>query len=144
MLKDLKQLSLNATYTVDNSFDSDRFIKLRIRVQHDDKNPNGSSFTLENMQKAQNTIKNIPILAAVVVDKDGNPQFGAHDMHIEEDKFNEGAYRLIYDESPIGVVPETNNYEILEYDGRNYVYVRCLLWVGYMNYAQDIVKETKI
>jgi hypothetical protein len=143
MLKDLKQLSLNATYTVDNSFDSDRFIKLRIRVQHDDKNPNGSSFTLENMQKAQNTIKNIPILAAVVVDKDGNPQFGAHDMHIEEDKFNEGAYRLIYDESPIGVVPETNNYEILEYDGRNYVYVDAYLWVGYMNYAQDIVERDK-
>ncbi len=141
MHDELKYVSLVTTYEVDDSFDSDKFIKLRLRVCHDGENPNGSSFAIEDMNKAEDSIKNIPLLARVVWDEDGNPQFGSHDMHIEEDKLNEGEYRLIYDEQPLGVIPETNNYEISEYNGKNYVFTDCFVWRDYANYGEDIIKR---
>ena len=143
----LENLSLKTTYEIDNTFDSDKFIKMRIRVCHDGVNPNKSSFNVEDMEKAKDSIKNIPILANVTFDEDGVPNFNGHDMEIEEDKVNESEYRLIYKETPIGVVPESCNHEIKEYNGKNYVYCDAYCWKGYMNYAQDIIEreeESKI
>lgn len=143
LLGTLKYLNLATTYEVDDSFDSDKFIKLRLRVCHDGTNPNGTSFIVDVMDDAKESIKNIPLLAHVVFDENGQPQFGAHDMHIEEDKVNDGEYRIIYDEQPIGVIPETNNYEIAEYNGRNYVFVDCYCWRDYSNYAEVIIERDK-
>lgn len=143
MQEELTSLSLSATYEVDESFDSDKFIKLRLRVCHDGVNPNSSSFTIENMDKAKDSMKNIPILAHVIFDEDGQPQFGAHDTHIEEDKVNEGEYKVIYDEQPIGGVPETNNHDIQEYQGRNYVFTDAFVWKDYSNYSQAIIERDK-
>mgnify|MGYP001198098765 FL=1 len=143
MLGTLKYLNLATTYEVDDSFDSDKFIKLRLRVCHDGINPNGTSFIVDVMDDAKESIKNIPLLAHVVFDENGQPQFGAHDMHIEKDKVNDGEYRIIYDEQPIGVIPETNNYEIAEYNGRNYVFVDCYCWRDYSNYAEAIIERDK-
>jgi hypothetical protein len=141
MAEELKNISLATTYEIDTSFDSERFIKLRLRVCHDGTNPNGSSFTVDDMNKAKDSIKNIPLLAHVIVDENGEPQFGSHDMHIEEDKFNDGEYRIIYDEQPIGVIPESNAYEVAEFDGRNYVFTDCYVWREYSNYAEQIIER---
>ncbi|MDY3109720.1 MAG: hypothetical protein SOW50_06350, partial [Lachnospiraceae bacterium] len=64
-------------------------------------------------------------------------------MSIEKDKVNEGNYRTIYKEVPIGVIPETNNYSVEEYEGRNYVFVDGYIWRGYSNYAEDIINRDK-
>lgn len=142
-VQDLKNVSLAVTYEIDDSFDSDKFIKMRLRVCHDGKNPNGSSFEVENMERAKDSIMNIPILANVIFDENNTPQFGGHDVEIEEDKVNEGEYKLIYKETPIGVVPETNNHEIAEYNGKNYVFVDSFVWKEYSNYAQNIIERDK-
>lgn len=142
-VQDLKNVSLAVTYEIDDSFDSDKFIKMRLRVCHDGKNPNGSSFEVENMERAKDSIVNIPILANVIFDENNTPQFGGHDVEIEEDKVNEGEYKLIYKETPIGVVPETNNHEIAEYNGKNYVFVDSFVWKEYSNYAQNIIERDK-
>lgn len=142
-LSEFNNASLAVTYNLDESFDTDRFIKMRLRVCHDGVNPNGSNFNIDDMNAAKETLKNIPILASVDFDEDGQPQFGNHDISIEKDKVNEGEYRMIYEEVPIGVIPETNNYEVAEYDGKNYVYVDGYIWRGYSNYAEDIVKRDK-
>ena len=142
-INELQHVSVATTYDLTEDFDSDKFIKMRLRVCHDGTNPNGSHFELSDMAKAQEGIKNIPILANVVFDEDDVPQFGGHDMSIEKDKVNEGNYRTIYKEIPIGVIPETNNYSVEEYDGRNYVYVDGYVWRGYSNYAEDIINRDK-
>ena len=142
-LNELNNLSLAVTYDLDESFDTERFIKMRLRVCHDGINPNGSNFNVDDMESAKDTLKNIPILANVEFDEDGQPQFGSHDMSIEKDKVNEGEYRMIYKEVPIGVIPEINNYEVAEYDGKNYVYVDGYVWRGYSNYAEDIIERDK-
>lgn len=142
-MEKLENISIATTYELDDTFDSEKFIKLRIRVCHDGENPNGSHFSLENIDKAKESIKNIPILGYCYFDEDGNPQFGAHEMHIEVDKTDEDKLRIIYDEVPIGVVPETCNYEVKEHKGRNYVYVDGYVWKNYSNYMQDIIERDK-
>jgi hypothetical protein len=84
-------------------------------------------------------------LAYCYFDKDGNPQFSTHAMHLEVDKVNENQIRMIYDEVPIGLVPETNNYEVKEYNDRNYVFTDCFIWKNYSNYSQDVIeRDTEI
>lgn len=140
-LEELQHVSLATTFEVDDSFDSDKFIKMRLRVCHDGKNPNGSLFVAEDMERAKESIKNIPVLANVIFDENDQPQFGGHDMVLEPDKMNEGEYKLIYKETPIGVVPENCNYAFEEYDGKNYVFVDAYIWKGYSNYSQDIIER---
>jgi hypothetical protein len=141
----VQSLSFESAYEVDNSFDSDRFIKLKLRVMHSDKNPNFSNFSLDAIEKAKPTLSNIPILANVVVDEEGNMDFGAHDLDIEEGK--DGTYRLMYKELPVGLIPETNDYAIEEYEGRQYVTCTGYIWRGYSNLAEEIIEnkgETKL
>ena len=143
MQDELKYISLATTYEIDTNFDSDKFIKLNLRVCHDGTNPNGSTFKVDDMSKAEDSIKNIPILAHVILDADGKPQFGSHDMHLEQDKINNNEYRMIYDEQPLGLVPETNNYRIAPHNGRNYAYVDSFVWKDYSNYGQAIIERDK-
>jgi hypothetical protein len=140
-LNELQHLSLATTYEVDESFDSEKFIKMRLRVCHDGVNPNKSNFIVSDMENAKDSIKNIPILANVIFDEDGQPQFGGHDMTLEPNKIKEGEYKVIYQEVPIGLVPETCNHEIKEFNGKNYVFVDAYVWKDYSNYAQDIIER---
>lgn|GEM_PF-487125 len=142
-IEDLKYASLPVQYDIDPLFDDERFIKMRARIQHDDLNLNGSVFEKEDMERARHSLVNIPILANVIFDDDGNPQFGSHDIILEKDKLKENEYREIYKEVPIGLIPETSNYEIKEYDGKNFVYTDIYLWRGYMNYGEDVVLRDK-
>lgn len=135
--------SLEVKYDLDDNFDSDRFIKMRLRICHDGVNRNGSNFTVENFKDAESTLANIPILANVLFDEDGTPQFGGHDMTIEKNKLEGDAYKMIYQEVPIGVVPETCNPEIKEFEGKQYVYADAYIWRGYSNYAEDIINRDK-
>ena len=140
-VQELQHLSLATTYEVDESFDSEKYIKMRLRVCHDGVNPNKSAFVVSDMENAKDSIENIPILANVIFDEDGNPQFGGHDMTLEPSKVNEGEYKVIYQEVPIGLVPETCNHEIKEFNGKNYVFVDAYVWKDYSNYAQDIIER---
>ena len=139
--KELQHLSLATTYEVDNTFDSDKFIKMNLRVCHDGINPNRSCFDVDNMEKAKDSIVNIPILANVIFDDDGNPQFGGHDVALEQSKTSEGEYKLIYKETPIGLIPENCNHKIEKFNDKNYVFVDCYIWKEYSNYAQDIIER---
>lgn len=134
------------SFTVDKNFESDQFLKLRLRVCHDGESPNKTYFTKETMEKSNKTLEYIPLLAHVYIDEStGKPVLGAHDMHIEEDKLNDGETRVIYDEIPIGVVPSLadNNCTIEEYEGLNYTFVDCYLWRDYANYAEQLVEDAE-
>lgn len=140
-MNELQHLSLATTYEVDESFDSEKFIKMRLRVCHDGVNPNKSNFIVSDMENAKDSIKNIPILANVIFNEDGQPQFGGHDMTLEPSKIKEGEYKVIFQETPIGLVPENCNHEIKEFNGKNYVFVDGYIWREYSNYAEDIIER---
>lgn len=134
------------SYSVDKTFESDKFLKIRCRVCHDEESPNKTYFTKATMEKAnKESLEYIPILAHVYVDESGKPVIGSHDMHIEEDKLNEGETRVIYDEQPIGMVPSLadNNCTIEEYNGLNYTFVDAYIWRDYSNYAEQLVEDAE-
>lgn len=137
-----KDCSLPISFSIDESFKSDRFIKCRARVCHDGICPKKYKIDLSTMEKAQPTIYNIPILAHVIDGEDGF-KFGGHDMTLIDDEMHEGEIRCFYEETPIGVVPENCNYQIEEFKGRNYVCVDFYIWRGYSNYAEDIIELLK-
>ena len=132
-------------FKVEDSSIDDRFCRVRIACMHSGENLNHSSFSTDVIRKAKDSFKNIPILANVVTYTDENGEhldYGGHDAFIEEDKFKEGQYRLIYEERVVGIVPETNNFEIVHDDetGNDFVYVDSLLYTEYGNYCVDILE----
>ena len=135
-----------SVFKVDDSWEDTRFMRVRIAVMHSGENLNHSSFSTQVIREAKDTFANIPVLAHVLkyTDENGDTHYdySGHDAHIEEDAFNEGGYRLIYDEVPVGVVPETNHFEIIHDDesDRDYAYVDAFLYRDYGNYACDILK----
>ena len=130
-------------FEVDNSYDSTSFLKLKLKLAHDGKTRKGFNFSKESLENAAPTIINKPILARVVFDSDNKPQFGSHDKHLEKDYQNN--VRIIYDEVPIGIIPEDNEYAI-EYDEdakKSYAYCYGYVWKKYSNYALDIIERDK-
>lgn len=141
--KKIKNLSFATKYKVDDTFDNEKFIKMRIKVMHSNVNPNSSNFELEPIDEAKDSMQNIPILAHVIETEDG-VAFGSHDWTIEKDKMGDD-FKIIYKEIPIGLVPETNNYSIDEEEdeeGRRYVYTDAYIWRGYSNYAEALVEQS--
>ena len=132
------------SYSIDKTFDSDQFLKLRLRVCHDGESPNKTYFTVDTMREANKSLEYIPLLAHVYIDEStGKPVIGSHDAHIEEDKLNDGESRVIYDEQPIGLIPSLadNNCTIEEFDGMNYTFVDAFIWRDYANYAEQLVED---
>lgn len=84
-------------FKVDDKFDDERFMRVRIAVMHSGINLNKSSFETKVIKSAKDSFANIPILANVIAykDEDGNTvwDYGGHDGDIVEDPFHEGEYR---------------------------------------------------
>lgn len=135
--------NIQGLYTLDNNFDSTKFLKLRMRVCHDGINKNDTYFSLDSINKAQKSIYNIPILARVIQNENGEYQFSGHDMTIETNAFDENDIKFIYQEVPIGFIPEDCNYSVEQENDLNYVYVDGYIWKEYSNYAQEIIERDK-
>lgn len=137
----------NSYFEVDEGFDDSRFCRVHIRLMHTGLNRNNSYFSEECVENAKETFKNIPILAntRIVIDENGNEKldYTSHDMHIEEDAFDEGKNRIVYDEKVVGIIPETNNFEMVldEETGNKYVIVDAILYREYGNYVVDILES---
>ena len=134
----MKSMTLVATFKKDDSYDNEKFIRMRAKIMHSSVNPNQSSFEKSVIDEAESSIYITPVLANVVIDEEGAVDFGAHDFHLEKSKTNDGSIRLIYDEQPLGVIPENCNYEILLEDGIYYVYADLYIFKPYINYAADV------
>ncbi len=124
-------------------FDDKRYIKLDFRLCHDGENPNRSDFDISDIEKEKDTCKNIPILANILEDEDEELNFGGHDFHIEPNKVtkNPEDLKIVYDETIVGIIPETNNWRIQEYNGKNYAYVTGYIFKDYSNYCEDLILQ---
>lgn len=122
--------------------DLDGFFPVHLQACHTDENINGSNIDVSVMNKRLNSIKNRPILAYIhKVITDDNPEgewnFYGHNMHLDEND------ELIYDEVPVGVVPESCNAE-LKYDeekDKTYVEVDGYLYEDYSRAIEILQRE---
>jgi len=143
MNKELKIVKLPVSYSATDSFDSERFMKLRVKVMHTGLNLNNSNFSLAAIEKARPTLANIPLLAFIKkTDGDSNADFGGHEYEI---KITEDDIKYVYLGRPIGIVPETNNYAIeTDEEGKTFVVVDAYVWKDYANSALDILNRDEV
>lgn len=133
-------------FAVDKAFDDERFMRVRIAVMHSGENRNHSSFSTKVIRDAKDTFANIPILATVVSyeDEEGNKvlDYHSHDMHLEDDLMHPDEQKMIYDERVVGIIPESNNFEIVHDKERDvdFAYVDGIIYREYGNYAADILE----
>lgn len=126
-------------FKADDTFEDERFMRVRIAVCHTGLNLNGSSISKEVLENAASSLSNIPVLANIVQKEDGTYDFHGHDMSSKQD--SEGNYYTYYIEKPVGVIPESNNYEIKfdEESDRYYIYATAYLYREYGNETCSII-----
>lgn len=131
-----KKQFLPSTYDIHKSIDTERFMSAKIRVAHTGVNFNGSHFSLKSFVEAEDSMKNIPLLARVVEVGEDSYDFNGHDMVANEDG------TIHYLEKPIGVIPESATISYETVDDKHYVIVDgALVWKGYSNLSEKILTE---
>ena len=142
------KISTPSLLAVDESFSDDRFMKVRIDVLESDTEARGHGFRMsrECLENSKDSFANIPILANMVTkkDKDGNEilDYGGHDFYIEDNKFKDGETKVIYEERPVGVVPETCNAEIKDNElGHAVLSLDAYIYRDYGNYCLEILEN---
>ena len=124
--------------------DDSNLMKVKITVMHDGINYNGSKFTLQDMKRAEESVKNIPILGYVLRDTDGNlDDFDGHNMETRIKDCDKGfEIETYYLEKPIGVVPESCNPRYEEIDGLNHLIVDGYIWKSYSNGSYKLIENS--
>ena len=105
-------------------------VPVHLKACHTGENRNKSYIEDSKMKSKLSTFKNKPILAYIHT-VDGVEEFGGHEMHEKDGE-------MIYDEIPVGIIPESCNAE-LKYDedkDKNYVHVDGYLYGQYNHSAQ--------
>ena len=118
-------------------------MKVKITVMHDGINYNGSKFTLQDMKRAEESVKNIPILGYVLRDTNGDiDDFDGHNMETRIKDSDKGyEVETFYLEKPIGVIPESCNprYEVI--NGLNHLIVDGYIWKSYSNGSYKLIEN---
>lgn len=97
--------------------DASTLLPVTLKACHTGRNLNGSNIDKDNMEAALPSFYNKPILG-YIHEVDGQPEFHAHDMHLDDDG------DLVYDEQIIGIIPESGNAHLVyNEDKDNYVVV---------------------
>ena len=86
-----------------------------LRACHTDINRNGSFISEEEMQKALPSLANKPILAYIHT-VDDKEQFAGHELHEENGE-------IVYDEIPVGIIPESNGAKLVWDEDKDRFYV---------------------
>ena len=131
-----------SSYSVGN--ENGNLMKVKIVVMHEKKNRNRTSFSMDAIRKAEESIKNVPILAYILRDTEGNvSDFDEHNMEMRLREGKDGfEIETYYQEKPIGVVPESCNPRYEEIDGVNHLVVDGYIWKNYSNGADKIIKSS--
>lgn len=116
--------------------DTEGLTPVTLESCHVGKNLNGSKISEKSMKSALPSFSNRPILG-YIHEVNGEPQFYTHNMHLDEND------ELVYDEYPVGVIPESCNAR-LKYDeekDKTYVVVDGYLFEEYSKQTEIVQRE---
>lgn len=123
------------TYKKDEKVKDTLLSPVTLRACHTDLNRNNSVISEEVMQKALPSFANKPILAYIhtVDDKD---QFAGHELHEENGE-------IVYDEVPVGIIPESNGAQLVwdEDKQRYYVEINGYIYNEYSKAREILERE---
>ena len=101
----------------DEAYDSKAGLTpVHLMSSHIGENLNGSYIDEATMRVAMSSFQNRPILA-FVHEVDGQLEFYTHNMHEDEDG------NVVYDEKPVGVIPESCNAQLVYHEDLNKTYL---------------------
>lgn len=124
-----------------SEIEDSNLLKVRLRIVKTGRNSKNTKFSLEAIKLAEDSLKNIPILAYLKVDEDDKPDFGGHNR-VKKIIRTENRIELREEflERPIGLIPESNNvtYEV---DDSGEIYLCCdgYVWKNYANQGLDVI-----
>ena len=121
-----------------------KLIPVKLRVMHDNINRNKSAIEFDVMEKARESIKNIPIVAYINYNEDDvADDFGGHEIDMKVVHDDDG-FKVVrrYKEFPVGIIPESTNVTYEAIDGKMYLCCTGFLFEGYSNETVDLLKET--
>ncbi len=120
------------------TFDSS-LIPVDLKVMHNGLNLNDCIFNDESIEEAKGSLQNKPILGYVQkIDGSDEKDFKGHETEVV---INDKGIDIVFLERPLGLIPQTNNYAILEEDDKKYVYCRGYLWKEYLNSAYEVLRN---
>lgn len=131
-------VQVNGKLSFSENLDTEGLTKVTLQACHIDKNLNGSNIAQSVMEAALPSFSNRPILGYIHT-VDGKPHFWTHNMHEDEDG------NVVYDEMPVGVIPESCNAH-LEYDEdkkKTYVVVDGFIFDEYSQASEIIRRENE-
>lgn len=111
-------------------------LPVHLQACHTGKNLNNSFIEYKDMERNINSIFNRPILGYIHV-VDGEYEFYQHNMHLDEDD------EIVYDEIPVGVIPESCNAELVydEDKEKNYLEVDGYIYEEYTKAAEILLRH---
>ena len=131
-------IHVDEPFTYSESEDDDLNMYCPIRLCHTLSNRNKSHISEKAMKDAIPTAYNMPILGYTYQDDNDEYQFAGHEFFVNEDN------ELVYEEQPIGTIPESAGLKLVKYDGDDKSYLEGIgiIWRTYSK-ASDIIEREK-
>ena len=131
-------VQVDGNLTFEKKIDQSGLMPVVLQACHTGINSNASSISDKVMKDALSSFANRPILG-YIHEVDGQPEFYSHNIHEDEDG------EFVYDEFPVGVIPESCKAKI-EYDkeqDKKYVVVNGYIYEEYSKAAEILRREGK-
>lgn len=144
----MKKFSIPSKFSLSNDFSLNNpdFHLVKLRIMSSGENYNGSSFTIDSLNKAKDSVAYTPILANIVQREDGELDANGHDIDFEMKADYKGniSFKETYVERPVGVF--LNNSTEIKYDEENdvnYIQAYGIIWKTYSS-MYDILKRDEV
>ena len=144
----MKKFSIPSKFSLSDDFSLNNpdFHLVKLRIMSSGENYNGSSFTIDSLNKAKDSVAYTPILANIVEREDGELDANGHDIDFEMKADYKGniSFKETYIERPVGVF--LNNSTEIKYDEENdvnYIQAYGIIWKTYSS-MYDILKRDEV
>ena len=121
----------------EKSEDDELVLKANLRFCHTDLNRNQSFISKKTMEEALPTVYNMPILG-YIWDDNGTPKFASHEFYLDENG------ETVYEEIPVGVVPESSPLEFHDVDDKTYLEGTGIIWKTYSKASEILERESDL
>lgn len=140
-----KRFSIPSTFELSNeiALNNPNFHLVKVRIMSSGKNYNGSSFTINSLNNAKDTVAYTPVLANIIKNDNDEWDYNGHDVNVDI-KMDYNGNMIVeeeYIERPVGVF--LNNSTEIKYDEEldvNYIQAYAILWGTYSK-AVDVLKR---
>lgn len=134
-MKEKNTMHLPVTFSTEE-FNDNRFVKARLKVAHTGANRKRSAFDAKAFNKAKKTLKNIPLIAYIDAEEG---DFKGHERKLV---ITENGVTRTFMGKPIGIIPETNNYQFFDDGEKTWVMVDAYIWTHYAEDALFILEQS--